>query len=251
MGAPPPPSTPTSSSTPSNGPTSIPPPPAKSMATNMPAPPSSRAPTSVTSSASSSMGKVAPPPSVSPPVDQLAHVPQRFKDWRSRYLRKCAVWEEALEARKTRVLKAWDSVYAALQPPRTSTPELEADARACLTSFDDSDRWQLAMLEEYENMAYELEQLAANIISPPVSDHKDDDDSHPIPPDDDDPPPPTVNRARVLHDYTGAVDEGELIIKAGEILDIIDNCDEGGWWKAKQSSGAIGLVPSNFLKPIE
>ncbi|KAG6845058.1 hypothetical protein H0H87_001120 [Tephrocybe sp. NHM501043] len=54
-------------------------------------------------------------------------------------------------------------------------------------------------------------------------------------------------RAEALYRYEAQVtDPNELSFNKGEVLEISDK--SGKWWEAKKSDGAIGIVPSNYLR---
>ena len=55
---------------------------------------------------------------------------------------------------------------------------------------------------------------------------------------------------RAINNFKGAEDNEEINLHKGEILHIVHK-DESGWWRAKNSEGEIGWVPSNFLKLMQ
>jgi hypothetical protein len=56
--------------------------------------------------------------------------------------------------------------------------------------------------------------------------------------------------ANALYDYS-AEDDGELSFKTGDRILVLERLD-GGWWRGKnQSSGLVGLFPSNFTDQAE
>lgn len=54
-------------------------------------------------------------------------------------------------------------------------------------------------------------------------------------------------RARALYDYD-QTKETQLSFREGEDLEILD--DSGAWWKARNSRGKTGSVPSNYLERL-
>lgn len=58
----------------------------------------------------------------------------------------------------------------------------------------------------------------------------------------------TEKRVKVLYEFN-ALKREHLSIKEEEILVILD--DSGPWWKAKNSKGDTGLVPSNYIEVIQ
>ena len=54
-----------------------------------------------------------------------------------------------------------------------------------------------------------------------------------------------------LFDYNGSdLQKNLLSFKKGDILEIIES-NESNWWKAKDSSGKIALIPANYTKEFE
>jgi len=56
-----------------------------------------------------------------------------------------------------------------------------------------------------------------------------------------------VCEAMVMHEYSGVLEEGELTIKQGMHVMVLENSDSDGWWLARLDDGSVGTVPSNFL----
>lgn len=60
---------------------------------------------------------------------------------------------------------------------------------------------------------------------------------------------------RALYDYVPQA-EGELAIKDGDLLFILDKNGDDGWWKAKKKAGAddeeepTGLIPGNYVEEV-
>jgi hypothetical protein len=60
---------------------------------------------------------------------------------------------------------------------------------------------------------------------------------------------------RALYDYEPQAD-GELAIEENDLLYILDNTGEDGWWKAKKRARAddedepTGLVPQNYMEKV-
>ena len=77
----------------------------------------------------------------------------------------------------------------------------------------------------------------------PTAEQRCDASSKPLPTT---PPSDVECVARCLYDYT-ASDAAELSFKKGDVLNILSR--SGRWWNAERC-GARGLVPSNFLKPL-
>ena len=59
---------------------------------------------------------------------------------------------------------------------------------------------------------------------------------------------PSPKYTKVLYDYGKTTGE-QLSITKGEILTVVDDT-QGPWWQARDSSGKVGLVPSNFLEVV-
>ncbi|CUA71091.1 Tyrosine-protein kinase SPK-1 [Girardia tigrina] [Rhizoctonia solani] len=55
-----------------------------------------------------------------------------------------------------------------------------------------------------------------------------------------------LNQAVVLYDYNGT-NLGELDVKQGEILTVLD-CNDEEWWTCANADYAIGLVPCNYVE---
>ncbi|KAJ4136743.1 cytoskeletal protein binding protein [Fusarium oxysporum] len=61
---------------------------------------------------------------------------------------------------------------------------------------------------------------------------------------------------RALYDYVPQA-EGELAIKDGDLLFILDKNGDDGWWKAKKKAGAddeeepTGLIPGNYVEEAQ
>jgi len=53
-------------------------------------------------------------------------------------------------------------------------------------------------------------------------------------------------QARALYDYEAA-QEGDLGFSEGDIINLIDTSDEGGWWVG-ELNGVQGTFPSNFVE---
>ena len=58
-----------------------------------------------------------------------------------------------------------------------------------------------------------------------------------------------------IYDYQPQ-SEGELEIKEGELLYILDKTGEDGWWKAKKRASddeeeePVGLIPENYVEQV-
>uniref|UniRef100_H2XXZ6 SH3 domain-containing protein n=1 Tax=Ciona intestinalis TaxID=7719 RepID=H2XXZ6_CIOIN len=59
----------------------------------------------------------------------------------------------------------------------------------------------------------------------------------------------TEDLYEVLCDFQGVQDD-DLSIKVGDIVDILSKRDDG-WWEAENEEGKVGMVPSTFLKKYE
>ena len=57
-----------------------------------------------------------------------------------------------------------------------------------------------------------------------------------------------MSKAVVLYSYT-PVEEDELTLTEGDILDIISSDDD--WWECSDGQGRRGLVPYNYLRVME
>lgn len=61
--------------------------------------------------------------------------------------------------------------------------------------------------------------------------------------------------SRAVYDYSPQ-GEGELEIKEGDILYILENSGEDGWWKAKKKASPedddepVGLIPTNYIEEV-
>lgn len=51
------------------------------------------------------------------------------------------------------------------------------------------------------------------------------------------------------HDFTGIVEDGELLLKRGDIIQVIE-ADDADWWKGV-CAGKTGLFPANHVVIIE
>jgi len=58
-----------------------------------------------------------------------------------------------------------------------------------------------------------------------------------------------IKKARVLHNYDPEL-EDELTLIQGEEITILNTEEDDGWWKGKNSKGAVGVFPSNFVEEI-
>lgn len=60
---------------------------------------------------------------------------------------------------------------------------------------------------------------------------------------------------RALYDYKPQA-EGELAIDDGDLLYILENDGEDGWWKAKKKASSedadepTGLIPENYVEEV-
>lgn len=60
---------------------------------------------------------------------------------------------------------------------------------------------------------------------------------------------------RAIYDYAPQA-EGELAITDGDLLYVLDNKGDDGWWRAKKKAGAddedepVGLVPNNYVEQV-
>lgn len=55
-------------------------------------------------------------------------------------------------------------------------------------------------------------------------------------------------QCRVLYDFSGETDNGELTIYENEVLQIIRQDVGEGWWEAENPSGQRGLVPEAYVE---
>lgn len=61
---------------------------------------------------------------------------------------------------------------------------------------------------------------------------------------------------RAIYDYKPQA-EGELTIAEGDLLYILENDSDDGWWKAKKKSGStdvdepVGLIPNNYIEEVD
>ena len=56
-----------------------------------------------------------------------------------------------------------------------------------------------------------------------------------------------VYKVKALYAYNPTEAE-ELPLAQGEILEVVNN--KGSWWQARNSSGKVGMIPSNYLEVI-
>lgn len=60
---------------------------------------------------------------------------------------------------------------------------------------------------------------------------------------------------RALYDYTPN-EAGELAIKQGDLLYVLEKNDDDGWWRAKKKAGTddedepTGLIPNNYVEKV-
>lgn len=60
---------------------------------------------------------------------------------------------------------------------------------------------------------------------------------------------------RALYDYVPQA-EGELAIEESDLLYVLEQNEDDGWWKAKKKAGTedeeepIGLVPGNYIEQV-
>lgn len=60
---------------------------------------------------------------------------------------------------------------------------------------------------------------------------------------------------RAIYDYT-AQSEGELSIREGDLLCVLEKSKDDDWWKAKKKASAddddepVGLVPNNYVEEV-
>jgi SHO1 osmosensor len=50
----------------------------------------------------------------------------------------------------------------------------------------------------------------------------------------------------IIIDKASVQDPNELSFDKGEILEIVDR--KGNWWQARKNNGAIGIIPSNYVR---
>jgi hypothetical protein len=53
-------------------------------------------------------------------------------------------------------------------------------------------------------------------------------------------------RAKAAHQ---AVDENELTLEPGQLVEVLEKGDSG-WWLARSENGSVGWAPSNYLTEI-
>ncbi|XP_030848722.1 sorting nexin-33 isoform X5 [Strongylocentrotus purpuratus] len=59
-----------------------------------------------------------------------------------------------------------------------------------------------------------------------------------------------MKKCRVLYDFSGETDNGELTIYENEVLQIIRQDVGEGWWEAENPSGQRGLVPEAYVEQM-
>ena len=52
--------------------------------------------------------------------------------------------------------------------------------------------------------------------------------------------------AKVIFDHDAGGDD-ELSLKKGELVEVLDQLEDAGWWKGLLN-GKVGLFPSNYVK---
>jgi signal transducing adaptor molecule len=57
-----------------------------------------------------------------------------------------------------------------------------------------------------------------------------------------------VSRVKALYDFAG-LEEGELRLQRGDIVDVYDDTTFKDWWKG-EVSGRIGIFPSNYVEKL-
>nr|XP_054757287.1 sorting nexin-33-like [Lytechinus pictus] len=60
-----------------------------------------------------------------------------------------------------------------------------------------------------------------------------------------------MKKCKVLYDFTGEADNGELTIYENEVLQIVRQDVGEGWWEARNPGGQLGLVPEAYVEMIE
>lgn len=50
-------------------------------------------------------------------------------------------------------------------------------------------------------------------------------------------------------DQANPQDPNELDFVKGEVVEIVDR--KGNWWQARKSDGRIGIIPSNYFRPLQ
>ncbi|XP_071511479.1 sorting nexin-33-like [Diadema antillarum] len=60
-----------------------------------------------------------------------------------------------------------------------------------------------------------------------------------------------ATQARVLYDFAGETDNGELTIYENDVLQILRQDVGEGWWEAQNSSGQRGLVPEAYCELMD
>ncbi|XP_041466955.1 sorting nexin-33-like isoform X2 [Lytechinus variegatus] len=60
-----------------------------------------------------------------------------------------------------------------------------------------------------------------------------------------------AKQCKVLYDFTGEAENGELTIYENEVLQIVRQDVGEGWWEARNPSGQLGLVPEAYVEMIE
>ncbi len=57
------------------------------------------------------------------------------------------------------------------------------------------------------------------------------------------------SKVRALHAYLSPPGSDHLTLSAGSVLDLLS--DEGNWWRCRDTSGEVGLVPSNHVVKVK
>ena len=58
---------------------------------------------------------------------------------------------------------------------------------------------------------------------------------------------PVLEHVIAIADFV-AEDQGEMSIKKGDVIAILEK-DEDGWWKGFDGRGTVGFVPSSHTRP--
>jgi hypothetical protein len=111
--------------------------------------------------------------------------------------------------------------------------EAEAAAKAAAQAAEAAEAAKIAAESAHKHLR------EASVIPPPPRDRIESD----APP----PPPPAKKLCRAMYDYLGGHRADEITFHLNEVIEVLDNSDEAGWWYG-QLHGKAGYFPGNYVK---
>ena len=57
------------------------------------------------------------------------------------------------------------------------------------------------------------------------------------------------NSYRVMYTYNKTNDD-EVSLKVGDVVNVLEKCDDGWYVGTCQRTGAFGIFPGNYVKPV-